>query len=616
MLLYYNGSTFRQLFQTFGSALCTKRVFTIAAFFGLATAGLQAVHWLVQPIEITLTHQFGMQMTTGIITFTLVWRTNTAWNRYWEAVTHLHFMYSKWSDAYSQFCGFISVTIQRTWEKLDSDPDVPDAPIIVAEVIDKVSLLRDMQSKIENDFLLLSAMACDRICRGDCARMERRHTLGVNWDDKLVLREELRKGADLTNSKGMPKFRKSARQSVMASRPGVHSTSSDDIDIAGFWAAEYVVNKPPKGMKFDLLKHSADRANMVVNWLNHNLAYISSDLTIAPPIQSRMYQEVSNGMLGFNNAVKLADVPVAFPYAQIVDWLLFIWGFFIPVYCVSLMDTMIGGPATAFVLAMMMFALNDVARELENPFGQGPNAICVPEFHSRFLLVVRDASLSSQNPPLPPKLGSIDLDEQLFRGETAGVMRERSNISSKRSRLSSLLRSSTVQLQKASRVSRLSARVPDPIGSGGTKLVSPFAGMEDARMEDDDDKKSTTTESGSDGDDDDELVTDHATLFEDNNTALSELIPPNMKDNATPRTQSRASSNLQDEVPDEKALGDRPIPDREIAGTPFHHNLRKRQMFKDLAESCEHMEQHLANMSRLMKQLAQEGSEGEVDVTL
>ena len=66
------------------------------------------------------------------VTFAIVFRTQLAWNRplsplkifkalllwlgyrgrYWEAVTQLHVMYSKWADAYSQFQGFAEVTLK------------------------------------------------------------------------------------------------------------------------------------------------------------------------------------------------------------------------------------------------------------------------------------------------------------------------------------------------------------------------------------------------------------------------------------------------------------------------------------------------------------------------
>eukprot|EP00971_Amphidinium_carterae_P009955 196514-Amphidinium_carterae.1 len=43
-------------------------------------------------------------------------------------------------------------------------------------------------------------------------------------------------------------------------------------------------------------------------------------------------QELSNGMLGFNNSLKIADVPFPFPYAQLLTLALVAFSCFIPVY--------------------------------------------------------------------------------------------------------------------------------------------------------------------------------------------------------------------------------------------------------------------------------------------
>ena len=42
-------------------------------------------------------------------------------------------------------------------------------------------------------------------------------------------------------------------------------------------------------------------------------------LMTPPPVLSRVYQELSNGMLGFNQSLKLADVPFPFIFAQILE---------------------------------------------------------------------------------------------------------------------------------------------------------------------------------------------------------------------------------------------------------------------------------------------------------
>ena len=74
-------------------------------------------------------HHYGFQALAAGVTFAIVFRTQLAWNRqghvdhmyitvhqpslierfgarYWEAVTQLHFMYSKFADAFQQFYAF------------------------------------------------------------------------------------------------------------------------------------------------------------------------------------------------------------------------------------------------------------------------------------------------------------------------------------------------------------------------------------------------------------------------------------------------------------------------------------------------------------------------------
>eukprot|EP00657_Telonema_sp_P-1_P005202 TRINITY_DN22410_c0_g1_i1.p1 TRINITY_DN22410_c0_g1~~TRINITY_DN22410_c0_g1_i1.p1 ORF type:complete len:106 (-),score=32.37 TRINITY_DN22410_c0_g1_i1:135-452(-) len=42
---------------------------------------------------------------------------------------------------------------------------------------------------------------------------------------------------------------------------------------------------------------------------------------VPPPILSRVYQELSNGLLEFDQAKKVSDIPFPFPYAQIVRYM-------------------------------------------------------------------------------------------------------------------------------------------------------------------------------------------------------------------------------------------------------------------------------------------------------
>ncbi|CAE7480487.1 unnamed protein product [Symbiodinium natans] len=128
----------------------------------------------------------------------------------------------------------------------------------------------------------------------------------------------------------------------------------------------------------------------VMYWIVWDLADSMSRLDIAAPIQSRMYQELSNGMLGFCNCLKVADVPFPMPYAQLLGWLLIGFSCFIPVYVVIFTGSPVVGPILCFILFTSLWCLNDVAMELENPFGQDANDIPLLDFHLRFTDVLAD----------------------------------------------------------------------------------------------------------------------------------------------------------------------------------------------------------------------------------
>ena len=51
-----------------------------------------------------------------------------------------------------------------------------------------------------------------------------------------------------------------------------------------------------------------------------------------------MYQELSNGMLGFYNCLKIADVPFPLPYAQLLGLLLIAFSCLIPFYAAWTQD--------------------------------------------------------------------------------------------------------------------------------------------------------------------------------------------------------------------------------------------------------------------------------------
>jgi len=66
----------------------------------------------------------------------------------------------------------------------------------------------------------------------------------------------------------------------------------------------------------ELLRNCEDPTHMVASWMIRGITVRQREggVSVPPPILSRVYQELSNAMLGYNNALKVATTPFPFPY--------------------------------------------------------------------------------------------------------------------------------------------------------------------------------------------------------------------------------------------------------------------------------------------------------------
>jgi hypothetical protein len=90
-------------------------------------------------------------------------------------------------------------------------------------------------------------------------------------------------------------------------------------------------------------------------------------------------------MLGFRNAIKVADVPFPFQFAQLFNLLILAFTFFIPIYSAVSTESYILSPLIAFVTYETIWIINKVAMELETPFGCSENDISVKDLHAQLV---------------------------------------------------------------------------------------------------------------------------------------------------------------------------------------------------------------------------------------
>jgi len=96
-------------------------------------------------------------------------------------------------------------------------------------------------------------------------------------------------------------------------------------------------------------------------------------IKIAPPILSRVYNELGNGIVNLNNARKIKEFLIPFPIAQMVMVMLMFHAMFVPLICASTIETTIWACLLTFVVEFSYWSILYIALELEMPFGDDPN---------------------------------------------------------------------------------------------------------------------------------------------------------------------------------------------------------------------------------------------------
>jgi len=102
-------------------------------------------------------------------------------------------------------------------------------------------------------------------------------------------------------------------------------------------------------------------------------------LDIAPPITSRVFQELSNGIVALTNVRKITDIPFPFPYAQLVSVMLCVSTISTPVVTGILIYTPHWAGILTFMLQFAFWSMNYIAAEIEMPFGDDLNDLPIVE---------------------------------------------------------------------------------------------------------------------------------------------------------------------------------------------------------------------------------------------
>jgi len=286
----------------------------------------------------------------SILGFVIVFRTNMAFSRYFEGVSCVQGMFAKWGDSFAALAVFFEISITDHRRRGD---------------MESAKLLTLSKARLLHWFSVLSALAVQKL-KGNFLLDEPI----VEWpgpENRMEVKREARHRCS---------------KEVMQELEEEHRTRMQVIGA--------ITEEEKKQI---MVSH--DEVLLVLRWILMEMSTysINGKLLIAPPILSRVYQELSNGMLGFFMAMKIALVPFPFPFAQFLQFALLAFFMFCPLIMVPHMQDHEKRLSQTWMSLAMNFlacagfmALNEIAVELEDPFGDDDNDYPV---HQRQWALVR-----------------------------------------------------------------------------------------------------------------------------------------------------------------------------------------------------------------------------------
>jgi len=158
------------------------------------------------------------------------------------------------------------------------------------------------------------------------------------------------------------------------------------------------------------LTGTSDRCEVVLQWLQRAIVDATEQgiITVAPPILSRAYQELSRGIVNLNNVRKIKDVPFPFPYAQMITVMLMVHFVMTPLIAAHFIQQSWWAGAMSFLVTCAFWSLVYIAGEIDHPFGEDANDFNIAEMQQAM-----NSSLITLLQPLaqkPPKISNCELN--------------------------------------------------------------------------------------------------------------------------------------------------------------------------------------------------------------
>jgi predicted membrane chloride channel (bestrophin family) len=375
---------------------------------------------------------------SALLGFALVFRQNISYNRYLSARTQINTMTAAWIDAAQKILSFDLSNNPKAWDKNFNDPDA-GAITFKEDIVHWFSLLHALSLQfLRFDWQIknLKPHGTHNLPAWDSAfvpgykprlshyfilhsyNSEREKYYSANTlpviglSDSTTLsdveREKLDVNvAELLRTQAVNKYGGPA-MSGDALRRMAEDEEDDKEEADKKYKSNFCRNmetqlfSPGSGR---YIKGASERVYQVYHWIHTRLTKRMAEggMDMPAPIMATAWQNLSNGLIAFEGCRWLTDTPFPFNYAQVIILVLLCFTFSVPFIIVATISSKVYGTIFALFLIHLYWSLNEVARELEDPFYIEPNDLPLTrlqyQFNQRLLAVANTKMPVNENRP-------------------------------------------------------------------------------------------------------------------------------------------------------------------------------------------------------------------------
>jgi len=135
-----------------------------------------------------------------------------------------------------------------------------------------------------------------------------------------------------------------------------------------------------------VLEEANRRPPVVMSWISELCVqrFLQGGIVALPPVFSRMFQQMSEAMVGYADALKIVTTPIPFPYSQMNGFVLYLFGLSWPIMCAVMVPMLGWAAAISFLVVLAFFSIDAIATELQDPFGNDNNDLPLMEIMNKF----------------------------------------------------------------------------------------------------------------------------------------------------------------------------------------------------------------------------------------